>query len=132
MTDISASSIKGMPGWQLLAEFTVAGVPGSNRQRLNQVMDALQGVNLQPVQLEGIQRAFVQAVAKASCCEEPAAIYRLRIRIWVLGACASSHGWGFFVVEKGDNPQRVRTDTDHLVELFLYQECDGRCVWRDV
>lgn len=125
MSDTAASNVKRAPGWQLLADFAVADLPAGNRPRLDPVMEAVQGLDLQPVQLETIHQALEQAVARAMGRGEAAALDRLRIHIWVLGGCASGRGWGFFLVDKGADPQRTHTDTDPFVDLFLYQECDG-------
>jgi hypothetical protein len=124
MTDIVASSAERMPEWQLLAEFAVTGQPGNKRQLLDQVTDAVQGLNLELAQLERIQQVLVLAVARAMRSEEPGAMYPLRIRIWVRGDCASGRGLGFFLLEKqGNDPESVAAEkTERHVELLLYQE----------
>jgi hypothetical protein len=44
----------------------------------------------------------------------------LRIRVWRLGSCTDDCGWGFFLVEK--QKSEPAASTEHLIELFLYQE----------
>jgi hypothetical protein len=125
MTDIAASSTKWVPGWKLLVEFAAAGLPDSNPHLVEQVMDAIRRINLQPVQLERINETLGHAVARTVRSGKPAALHQLRIRIWVLGECTSGRGWGFFLLEKGDDPPSAGANTDHVVELFLYQERDS-------
>lgn len=125
MIDAAASKSAAEHGCQLLADFVVAGPPEENRQLPDRLLDAVQGLNLQPLQLERIHEALVQAVARTRRGGGPTTVDRLRIRVWVMGTCASARGWGFFLLEKGDDNDRGHTNTDRLVELFLYQECDS-------
>jgi len=125
MTGIAASNDERVPEWQLLAEFAVTGQPGSKQQILDQVTDAVQGLNLELAQLERIQQVLAPAIARAMRSEEPGAMFPLRTRIWVRGDCAPGRGLGFFLLEKqGNDPESVAAaeKTEHHVELFLYQE----------
>ena len=122
MTEHTVSPSNAVPGRQLLGEFAAAIEPHNNRQLLAHVMEAVKAVNLETVQLAHIHEAFLQAVARAVRSGEQAASARLRVRIWVMGACDLDHGWGFFLVEKDDDSRNVGLDADYLVELFLYQE----------
>jgi hypothetical protein len=125
MTDHTVSSISASPAKQLLAEFTAVGESDGNRQLLNQVTEAVQGLGLQPVQRERIQQALSATFAREVQKKEVAAFYGLRIRIWVVRVDAPCHGWGFFLVEKDSNARGGSPPAEHLVELFLYQECDS-------
>lgn len=105
-------------------ELAVAGAPGSDLKLLDAVRAALQGLHLQPVQLVRLHEAFVLAVARRAGGGKPPPTYQLHIRVWLLGPCTPERGWGFFLVEKGEDACSVAPHTNHLVELFLYQECD--------
>ena len=126
MADKLASRFERLSGWQLLAEFAEASPPHRDRHLADQVTEAVQGLGLQPAQLEQIHEIFVQAVNRATQRGDAARPnYPVRARIWVLGIC-DGRGWGFFLVDKqSHDPQGVQADTDHLVELFLYQERDS-------
>lgn len=120
-----AISTAGRPaGWQLVAELPAASLPGSHGLLLGQVMAAVQGLNLQPPQLERIHEAFGQVLARAMPSGESALLFPLGVRIWVLGSSANERGWGFFLVEKQGNTAPV--NREYLVELFLYQEQDSQ------
>lgn len=123
MTDHTISTINLFPDRQLLGEFTAASHPDSNRRLLDQATAAVQGLGLPHGQVGRIRETLHQALARMAPVGEQGTDHRLRIRIWVLGACTSHHGWGFFVVEKDHDRDGGGTDGEHLVELFLYQEC---------
>lgn len=122
MTDHTDPLINAVPNRQLLHEFEGAFEPGSEQPLLDHVLDAVQGLNLQPMQLEHIRKVFLQAIARARRSGDQAAISRLRVRIWVPESFSCEHGWGFFVVEKGDVSESGGEYANYLVELFLYQE----------
>jgi hypothetical protein len=122
MNNPAISTVGRPAGWQLVTELAAAGLPGSHGLLLGQVMATVQGLNLQPPQLERIHEAFGQVLARAMPSGEPAFLSRLGVRIWVLGSSANERGWSFFLVEKLGNTAPV--NRVFLVELFLYQEQD--------
>ena len=124
MTDHTVSTISAHPDRQLLAEFVAASEPGSSRQLLEQAMAAIQGLGLQPLQLERIHEALRQALARAVHRDHERAICWSQVRVWVVCTYASCRGWGFFLVEKDTDTHSEDRHAGHLVELFLYQECD--------
>lgn len=87
-------------------------------------MAAIQELGLQPLQLQRIQEALQQALARAVQSDEEAALGRTQVRVWVVCTYASCRGWGFFLVEKDSDGRSRDRHAGHLVELFLYQECD--------
>jgi len=81
-------------------------------------------LGLQPLQLERIQMAVLEAVRRASRrWQSSKQVPLVRIHMWVTSKPACSQSWGFFIVEKPVSDLQVEPlETEHLVELFLYQE----------
>jgi hypothetical protein len=124
MTGSEAARIERLPGWQLVAEFEVVNSIVDDRPWVDQVIHAVQRLNLQPVQRERIHEAFVQAVNRATRRGSPSlSLYPVYVRIWVLGT-GDGRGWSFFMVEKQE-PDPPHTEAGHRVELFLYQQQDA-------
>lgn len=99
-------------------------MPGGDQQLAGQVTEVMQELGLQPLQLERIQKAALEAVRRTSLQRQSARpVCQVHVRIWVGSNCARGRSWGFFIVEKpGSNLQGASVETNHLVELFLYQE----------
>jgi hypothetical protein len=121
MKDEAASSVEWLPGWQILFEFTTGDFNHSNRQLADEIAQIVQRLSLQPVQVERIHEAFVQAVNRTICKRTlPLSRCPIHVRIWVLETGAG-RGWSFFMLEKQD-ADLPGAEPGHLVELFLYQE----------
>lgn len=110
--------------WQLRAECWATSLPDGDRQLVDQVTETMQEMGLQPRQLERIQKAVLEAVQRGLLRGQPLkSVSLVHVRIWVAGKCARGRSWGFFIVEKpASNLQNAPAETEHLVELFLYQE----------
>lgn len=127
LTNITALNVGSSSCWQLRAECWATSSPDARRQMADQVTEMMQELDLQPLQLEQIQKAVLEAAQRASLRGQPAKpVSLVHIRVWVAGKCAPSFGWGFFIVEKpGCDLQGAPLGTEYVVELFLYQERDS-------
>lgn len=112
--------------WQLRAECWATYSRGDH-QLAEHVTETMRELDLQPLQLEKIQLAVMEAVQRASLRQQSAKpISPVHIRIWVAGERARGNGWGFFLVEKSASDLLgAPAETEYLVELFLYQERDS-------
>lgn len=121
MTNYATINAMHASGWQLLSEFTDASFSGSDSELLTEVTNSMQELLLPPLQRERIHAVLLHAVTRAP----QAPLSAIRIRIWVLGSYTGGCGWGYFLVEKrscaSDSPGPT-TESEYLVELFLYQE----------
>jgi hypothetical protein len=138
--DESASHPLQDPKWQLLAEFSATGEPGSEKLLAEQVTGAVQELGLQPAQVKRIRQAIQETLRKATQRGNPdSPDLPINIRIWVSGvhvrdtsqaSVEAQQGgpqeycsWGFFMIEKrGKDPQAPNVAPRHVIELFLYQE----------
>jgi hypothetical protein len=107
-------------GWQLLSDLSGVAYPGGDKAFLAEALAAVQAIHVPAHHLEQIRRAFGRAIARAAGDDGLATPLPLRIRIWRLGLCTDDCGWGFFLVEKQTSGPAA--STEHLIELFLYQE----------
>ncbi len=53
------------PAWRTLTDFTLPGVPGDEREAMEQVAKAVQALRLSSTRLEGLKTAVAEAVLKA-------------------------------------------------------------------
>ncbi len=140
MIDEVASPPLQDPRWQLLAECSATGEPGSEQRLAESIAIAMQVLGLEPSQERRIQQAVQEAVDKAVERRDlEKQNLPISIRVWISGvATRSPHrapigakrhrqrarlGWGFFLVEKRwDALQATGRETPSIIELFLYQE----------
>jgi len=124
MTDITPSSFRKMPEWELLTEFFVTTLPQSRRSVTTRITEAIQNINIQQAQKERIYELMTQTVNRAKQNEqEGEQFYPVHIRIWSTATIVDRAGWGFFIVEKKrDDFQSETIENAFTVELFLYQE----------
>jgi hypothetical protein len=125
MTGNTVSGTESERGWQLLAEFAVISLSGSERPVAGRVEAILRDLALPPGQVERIGETVTQAVARANSSALAARRFsQVRIRIRPSAACEEGDGWGFFLVEKkAPDPRLITHETVHVIELFLYQVC---------
>jgi hypothetical protein len=128
------------PAWQLLAEFSLPGEPGKERQSAQQFTRGLGNLGMQLAQVERIRKAVVEAVRDAKKrADRDQESLPISVRLYVSAAFMddlsrsnpdaqqeASRGhpaWGFFLIQRrGGNPQSPDLPSQHLIELFLYQE----------
>ena len=124
MTDMTVSSIKRAPNWQLLAEFAVKSLSGGEHGLTDRVMETVQSLGLKPTQLERIHEIMTQALNRAKRSAQLAVhLCPVLIRIWSTETVIDGFGWGFFIVEKQRvEPQPTTEGAAYVVELYLYQE----------
>lgn len=126
MTDTASIIVGPIPGWKLLAEFSVTSSEGGDWQLPDHLSEAMGELGLTHQQLEPIKTAVLQGVQRVARRGQSAGpIARVHIRIWVADKCTYGRGWGFFLVEKlGSVPvgAGATVKTDSLVDLYLYQE----------
>jgi hypothetical protein len=120
MTDERVPSARPSSGWQLLAEFAGANLPGDTGPLLDAVFAAMHSVSLGSQQMERIRRSLLQALVRATGDGAVPTSLPLRLRVWRRGSCTGDCGWGFFLVEKQSGV--TAGHTEQVVELFLYQE----------
>lgn len=127
MTDTATINVGPIPGWQLLAEFSVTSSEGGDRQLPDQLSEAMGEMGLSDQQQQPIKTAVVEAVQRVARGGQPAGpIAWVHIRLWVADKCTFGRGWGFFLVEKlSSDPVGATVKTDSLVDLYLYQEPDS-------
>lgn len=123
-TNMTVFDARPASGWQLRGEFWATSSRRGDRQLADQVIETIRELDLQPLQLERIQKAMLEVVHRASFRGQTVEVASpVHIRIWVAGECRSGRSWGFFLVEKPDSvPQGVPVETNYLLELFLYKE----------
>ena len=64
-----------------------------------------------------------EAVARAMYSEVSTAFGHIHLSVFVPAAFTThGHTWGFFRIEKIDNPESDDSHPNHVIELYLYQE----------
>jgi hypothetical protein len=124
MTNNITSSTKTIPNWQLMAEFAVKSISGSEQSLTDRVMETARSISLKRTQLERIHEIMTQALNRARSGTQLAEhLCPVLIRIWSTETVVDGFGWGFFIVEKQKvEPQLTTGGAAYVVELYLYQE----------
>lgn len=116
--------------WQILIEFDLSLEPGRERLAGERVIEAIQRLNWPATHLERLKLALARATQNAlERSSLSGSKTSLRIKVLVAEETAqpagrsTSHGWGFFLVQKQqDNPPAPAGEQHDVIELFLYQE----------
>lgn len=133
MTETNILPATDDPTWRMLASFDLVNEPGQERlvsapAAAAQVMAAVSDLHWPAATLAQMERAVMQAAQNVL---ERAAVDRLVVRLFVrvAGGTAESTaskagcGWGFFLVQKGEESDlRPTAVPQHVIEIFLYQE----------
>jgi hypothetical protein len=110
MTNNITSSTKTIPNWQLMAEFAVKSISGSEQSLTDRVMETARSIT------QALNRARSGTQLAEHLCP-------VLIRIWSTETVVDGFGWGFFIVEKQKvEPQLTTGGAAYVVELYLYQE----------
>lgn len=146
----SHNQINQEQGWKILIEVTLSRDSGNACWAVDQVTEAMQPLNWSATHLERLKLALVKATwnvlerSRLSGSEVPLIIRVLvpendEVTPEASQATAepsqhpasekadqkSTRSWGFFLVQKqGDDPQASTEESQHLIEVFLYQESD--------
>jgi len=146
----SQNQIDQEQAWKVLIELTLSRESRNACWAVDQVTEAMQPLNWPATRLEHLKLALVKATwnvlerSRLSGSEAP-----LIIRVLIpendegtpeasqgsdepsqhaaseRADKQSSRGWGFFLVQRqGDDPQASTAESQHVIEVFLYQESD--------
>jgi len=134
--------------WQTLIEFSLSRKPDQEQLALEQVAKAVQTLNWPLAHLEQLELALAQATRNAKerihlVDSETWLVIRVLIpegsevpqatdkqsrrqvseKVPRQMGQPTARGWGFFLVQKyEDKPQAITGESQHVIELFLYQE----------
>jgi len=128
MTSNNVSSSNPIPhdySWQTLIEFTLSRESSSASLTTDRIAEAVQTLNWSDLPLEQLKQALAQAIRnmiERSRLYDSATPLLIRVLIPKDGE-TTSRGWGFFLVQKqADKTQATIGASQHIIELFLYQE----------
>lgn len=125
-------------GWHLLSEHWISGEPLRDSHSIQQMIEEVNGIDLEPIQLERICEAITAAIqAPVKNAGQNLNNLDILIRLWVkdieisvssgtgledqLAHRPGSNGPGFFIFEKSDseleNPRKVSC---RMVNVLIY------------
>jgi len=124
MADNDIARVEAASDWHLMAEFEMKNLAQSKRALKNQIVEAIQILNIPPALLERIYKVTIQAInsleRSARLVDSPPTV---RMRILTSAAKADGGGWGFFLVVKPERePPSNTVGVPYLVDIFLYRE----------
>jgi hypothetical protein len=125
--------------WQLLLRFVPGDGHADERESVQRVTEAVQGLSLPLLQTEQICKAVLETLLRAiKSGHQNQPDLPVTVQIWISDACtekrlraSSSDGeggeqecrcWGLFLTQKPDDgPPTEIGGPRHLIELFLYE-----------
>jgi len=112
-------------GWQILGELELP-VGASVEDTLNSwLTKILQPLHFQPELLNKIIVSAQDAVARSVHAEIMDKFVHIHLVVFVLSERdAKEKAWGFFHLEKIEDPKDEQAGGDHAVEFYLYGEGD--------
>ena len=124
MAATNIARVDAAPDWHLMAELAIKNLSQSKRSLRNQIVEAINILNLPPALVERIYEVTMQEINRLERSAKLGdRLLDARIRIWSPAVKADGGGWGFFlVVKSGSEPLYNTVGATYLVDMFLYQE----------
>jgi len=107
--------------WQLLGELTLSNESAGDEPLHSWLTDLLQALSLPPELLGRVAKSAQEAVAHALQSELKLEHIHLKI-FGPLGATSVGQTWGFFGVERIEDPTEDGLSASHAVRFYLYPE----------